>query len=419
MALTKKQQALMDEAKASPYVRAALDMIAAAEGTIDQLGNGYTTIFGNSQFSSFEDHPRSFKSFTDKQGKNKKSSAAGRYQIISKTFDGLAKQLGKSDFSPDTQDEMAILLLMQNGALPHILKGDIEAGLSRMGGTWAAMPTSKYKASQGHRSMEYVLNAYNKALDAHARGSVAIRPEIRQANADAFFGTSNAPVELPLGPAPFGSTYVPDTEHSPFTTGPDGRLRLRHTRPPVDVQGYLSQVRAQPRMALARGPLTPETIKTLDATISGERPAPTVPWPVVPSGADAAVVAGPSALAQYALPTIPMAAPAEGQTEVMLTEAGGPQTPVLEYALPETVENPMYLRDTIMSLINDPRASGDIPHPPVPEITKEDLGNMYLMQELERIHAEQNAKFLGMGALPSYYDKQLLELINNTPIPQG
>jgi len=46
------------------------------------------------------------------------------------------------DFSPKSQDIAAVALLAQNGALPHVLKGDIPTAVKKSGGTWASLPSA-------------------------------------------------------------------------------------------------------------------------------------------------------------------------------------------------------------------------------------------------------------------------------------
>lgn len=145
---TRKQ---LEQALANPNVRKFLDLISYTEGT---QGNGYRTAFGGGKLSHLNDHPRYLKSFKQTDGKSNKTSAAGRYQFVSKTWDGVARQYGLRDFSPQNQDLGAVALLFQRGAIPALLKGDFQTAIRKTGAEWASLPSSNYK--QNKRSWDNV-----------------------------------------------------------------------------------------------------------------------------------------------------------------------------------------------------------------------------------------------------------------------
>ncbi|EPU0333441.1 lysozyme, partial [Enterobacter hormaechei] len=88
--------------KISSNLQAFLDMLAWSEGTsrIKGSDNGYNVVVGGSLFTSYADHPRKLISLP-KLGI--KSTAAGRYQLLSRYYDAYKKQLGLKDFSPASQ----------------------------------------------------------------------------------------------------------------------------------------------------------------------------------------------------------------------------------------------------------------------------------------------------------------------------
>ena len=129
-----------------PNVRKMLDLIAYTEG----VKHGYNTIFGNEHLGNLSAHPNVRKQFKQTDGKMNVTTAAGRYQFLKPTWDGLSRQYGFKDFSPTNQDLAAVALLSQNGALPYVLKGDLATAIQKSGGTWASLPSSQYK--QGKRS---------------------------------------------------------------------------------------------------------------------------------------------------------------------------------------------------------------------------------------------------------------------------
>lgn len=147
---TRKQ---LEQYAKNPKVRQFLDLIAYTEGT---QGNGYRTAFGGGRLNNLSDHPRYSKTFTQKNGKTNKTSAAGRYQFLRGTWDGIARQYGLRDFGAHSQDLGAIALLAQNGALGYILKGDMQGAVRKSGATWASLPTAPASYSQPTKSWQAV-----------------------------------------------------------------------------------------------------------------------------------------------------------------------------------------------------------------------------------------------------------------------
>ncbi|MDQ9112772.1 glycoside hydrolase family 24 protein [Acinetobacter baumannii] len=124
----------------APNVQKMLNLIASAEG----VKYGYNTLFGNERLNDLSWHPGIKKGFTQTDGKKNATTAAGRYQFLEDTWNGVAKQLGLKDFSPKNQDIAAVALLAQNGALPSVLKGDFKTAIQKSGSTWASLPSSPY-----------------------------------------------------------------------------------------------------------------------------------------------------------------------------------------------------------------------------------------------------------------------------------
>lgn len=125
-------------------VKKFLDFLGRAEGA------DYNTIVGGSKFSDFRAHPRVV-GLTTKEGP---STAAGKYQIVGSTYDDVAPKIGVRDFSPDSQDKIAIELIRRKGALEDVRNGNFQAAVAKLGGTWASLPSSPY--SQPKRSAEWV-----------------------------------------------------------------------------------------------------------------------------------------------------------------------------------------------------------------------------------------------------------------------
>ena len=140
----------------NPNVRSFLDMISAAEGTTK---HGYNTLFGGGKMESLADHPRQLFDFTETTGRPNKTTAAGRYQFLSNTWDEQAKKLGLPDFGERSQDLAAVNLLQERGILPDVLQGNWETAVKKSGPIWASLPSSPYP--QPRQSNEFVMGRLN------------------------------------------------------------------------------------------------------------------------------------------------------------------------------------------------------------------------------------------------------------------
>lgn len=124
--------------------KAFLDMLAWSEGT-DKPGQptknrGYDVIVGGSLFTDYSDHPRKLVTLNPKL----KSTAAGRYQLLSRWWDDYRKQLGLKDFSPASQDAVALQQIKERRALDLIDAGDIRQAIDRCSNIWASLPGAGY-----------------------------------------------------------------------------------------------------------------------------------------------------------------------------------------------------------------------------------------------------------------------------------
>ena len=124
---------------------AFLDTIAFSEGTDHPAqptrDNGYDVIVGGGLFSGYSDHPR--KSI-DLPKLGIKSTAAGRYQVLARYYDAYKKQLKLPDFSPASQDQIAIQLIKECKALDDVIAGRITEALSKCRSRWASLPGAGY-----------------------------------------------------------------------------------------------------------------------------------------------------------------------------------------------------------------------------------------------------------------------------------
>ncbi|WP_075338436.1 glycoside hydrolase family 24 protein [Yersinia enterocolitica] len=137
-----------------PNVRQYLDVLSKAEGTASYANSGYNTMFGGDQFYDSSDHPRQLKDFTQTDGTTNKTSAAGRYQFTSSSWDDAAKALNLTDFSPRSQDLAALFLIQRAGQLENVTNGNFADATNGLGGVWASLPSSNY--AQPKRSWEEI-----------------------------------------------------------------------------------------------------------------------------------------------------------------------------------------------------------------------------------------------------------------------
>lgn len=153
----------------SDRIAAFLDMIAYAEGTIRfGIANGYNVIVGGHTFSDFSDHPRRT---IDLPKLGIKSTAAGRYQILSRFWDVYKKQLNLPDFGPDSQDRYAIQQIREQGAYGDVVNGNFDAAIRKCANIWASLPGAGYGQREVNRS-ELVAYA-NQRLLKYQDGDIA------------------------------------------------------------------------------------------------------------------------------------------------------------------------------------------------------------------------------------------------------
>lgn len=155
--------------KEHPNLCALLDAIAMCEGTpqIEHGDDGYRVLVGGNLFNSYADHPR----MHVKVRQGLWSTAAGRYQILARTYDQYKKNLLLTDFSPISQDRIAVALINDCRATQLIQEGNLELAVARVAHIWASLPGAGY--NQRERSMAAVKNYY-----VQAGGTIAIeKPE--------------------------------------------------------------------------------------------------------------------------------------------------------------------------------------------------------------------------------------------------
>ncbi|MBW5285757.1 glycoside hydrolase family 104 protein, partial [Burkholderia gladioli] len=88
-------------------------------------------------FNSYATHPNAYDAATN-------STAAGRYQLLNKYFQPYARQLHLTDFSPLSQDLIALQQIRERRAIPLIQAGQLAAAIQACCNIWASFPGSPY-----------------------------------------------------------------------------------------------------------------------------------------------------------------------------------------------------------------------------------------------------------------------------------
>lgn len=142
----------------TPNQKAFLDMIAFSEigpKLLANSDNGYNVIVGGTLFSGYDDHPRKL---VDLPRLGIKSTAAGRYQLLQRYFDAYKKQLELKDFSPGSQDAIALQQIKERRALADIEAGRFADAVAKCQNIWASLPGAGY--GQHENALDRLQAAY-------------------------------------------------------------------------------------------------------------------------------------------------------------------------------------------------------------------------------------------------------------------
>lgn len=143
--------------KVNPQIDAFCDLIADCEGTEGKGDHGYNVIVGGKLFLSYDDHPRK-RVFIPRI--HDWSTAAGRYQILVRNYDFYKITLHLTNFSPRSQDLIAIQIIKEQLAYKDILDGRIISAIKKCSNIWASFPGNEY--GQRIVEIENCLKVYKK-----------------------------------------------------------------------------------------------------------------------------------------------------------------------------------------------------------------------------------------------------------------
>ncbi len=145
----------------TPQRKAFLDALAVGEGTDNgrqqTRNHGYDVIVGGSLFTDYSKHPNQLVRLRP----GLSSTAAGRYQLLSKYYGHYKDLLGLPDFSPDSQDQIALQQISERRALADIDAGRIADAVKKLNTIWASLPGSPY--GQRTESLDDFLAYFRKA----------------------------------------------------------------------------------------------------------------------------------------------------------------------------------------------------------------------------------------------------------------
>ncbi|WP_218070596.1 glycoside hydrolase family 24 protein [Escherichia coli] len=129
-------------------VKAFLDALAWAEGTSTSRytkNDGYDIIVDGIDsphtFTDYSTHPNVLVT-VNRRGL--KSTAAGRYQLLSRNWSYYRDLLKLPDYSPSSQDAVAVQLIKERGALSDVQAGRVETAVQKCKKIWASLPGAGY-----------------------------------------------------------------------------------------------------------------------------------------------------------------------------------------------------------------------------------------------------------------------------------
>lgn len=122
-----------------PNVAAFLRVIRAGESS--QTDDAYRMMFGGGLFDVAGGwrHPN-----VVNHAAGLSSTAAGAYQFLFRTWDGLTRQYPFPDFAPKCQDMGAVALIAGRGALQDVLDGRLSDAIAKCNREWASLTGSPY-----------------------------------------------------------------------------------------------------------------------------------------------------------------------------------------------------------------------------------------------------------------------------------
>lgn len=148
-------------------LKAFLDLIGWSEGTDTDSAKGYGVIVsgvdGSNSFRDFSSHPFAGGRPPILVRPGLYSTASGRYQLMLHWWLPYKNLLGLPDFSPASQDSIALQQIKERGGISMIEAGNIQGAIEACSNIWASFPGNDY--AQGGRSISALLSMYQTLLE--------------------------------------------------------------------------------------------------------------------------------------------------------------------------------------------------------------------------------------------------------------
>ena len=246
--------------------RALLDTIAGSESGYPGR-DPYKVIYGGRVAETLADHPRQYVQIVAGPNTGQKTSAAGRYQYLERSWDEASKALGLKDFSPASQDKAAFWEAQRTyrANTGRDLVTDIREAnedpqkLALIGrgisSCWTSLPggiePNNATSSFGDRFAQNL--SYYKNLTQPIRNP----PD----SADATARGSPAPLApaalLPTSSAPANKQAAPDASHLPDPKAKETTEARTTAFPPATTKPDRAQDRAATRFRTANAMASP------------------------------------------------------------------------------------------------------------------------------------------------------------------
>lgn len=165
---------ITDEEAGGKGLAAFLDLIAFSEGTSTSeitQDNGYDIIVsgvdGHHRLFDYDDHPFApqykRKPIVVRESPLLLSTASGRYQVLCHYFEVYKEQLHLPDFSPLSQDKVALQQMRERGAINLVVNGDIAGAIKACSNIWASFPGNDY-SQPGGKTLEALVSQYQPTV---------------------------------------------------------------------------------------------------------------------------------------------------------------------------------------------------------------------------------------------------------------
>ena len=140
------------------YQKALNDSIAYAEGTRSYSKDGYNVLFSFKLFDNCEVHPNQCLKFGSSC-----STAAGRYQFLTKTWSSVKSAESLDSFEPENQERGARYLVtsVRHVTVPDsrpMTASEFSIAMSKLSYEWASLPPGRY--GQPNKSLSQMRTLY-------------------------------------------------------------------------------------------------------------------------------------------------------------------------------------------------------------------------------------------------------------------